>query len=71
MYRPEGYELLEVQMNKLAWSVKPDWKSLWFKGVLDHDGQVRKGDGVFFCQRGFRHFREPHVVGVRDARSCL
>ena len=21
-------------MNKLAWSVKPDWKSVWFEGVL-------------------------------------
>ena len=48
MHRPEGYEFLEVRMNKLAWSMKPDWKSVWFEGVLDPDEQVRKGATVSF-----------------------
>ena len=50
MHRPEWYEFLEVRMNKLALSMKPDWKSVWFEGVLDPDGQVHKGATVlFFC----------------------
>ena len=48
MHRPEGYEFLEVRRNKLAWSMKPDWKSVRFEGVLDPDGQARKGEKVSF-----------------------
>ena len=34
VHRPEGYEFLGVRMYKLARSMKPDWKSVWFESVF-------------------------------------
>ena len=28
VHRPEWYEFMESRMNKIAWSMKPDWKSV-------------------------------------------
>ena len=34
MHRPEWYEFLKTRMNKIAWSMEPDWKTPWLEGVF-------------------------------------